>query len=365
MKLRDYQALASETLSRTKRGIVVVPAGGGKTVIAAASIIRAINARHAVGNEAKPVIRWIAATRDQCGQAWAALEAFELCNVATIEVGCPGKAWEHSNPDLAVIDECHHVPADSWEVALSDCHKARWGFTATPFRNDEKTADIFRIIGPVVFEVGQDALREIGAIVPGVVRFLTILPDESAAKITQAAEREFLQASARFRKCDPKELKNRITFKFAKKYGIEEHPERNRAVVERASEKAGPTLLLVGSIEHGKALQKQIPESVLMHSKSAGRKRIVEDFRAGKIPVLIATSLADEGFDAPCASRLILAAGGRAANRVEQRAGRVLRPFPGKEEGEIIDFEDNQHFFLRAQSRARRKVYEKLGYRIA
>lgn len=110
MKLRDYQALASETLSRTKRGIVVVPAGGGKTVIAAASIIRAINARHAVGNEAKPVIRWIAATRDQCGQAWAALEAFELCNVATIEVGCPGKAWEHSNPDLAVIDECHHVP---------------------------------------------------------------------------------------------------------------------------------------------------------------------------------------------------------------------------------------------------------------
>ena len=91
----------------------------------------------------------------------------------------------------------------------------------------------------------------------------------------------------------------------------------------------------------------------------------VAAFRAGGLKVLIATSLADEGLDVPRASVLILACAGRSAGKVEQRTGRVLRSFAGKDCGIIHDFTDTQHFMLHSQSKARMKLYQRLGYEIA
>ena len=78
--------------------------------------------------------------------------------------------------------------------------------------------------------------------------------------------------------------------------------------------------------------------------------------------MLFSSSLADEGLDVPRASVLVLAAGGRSAGKLEQRAGRVLRPFEGKSAGVVHDFLDRGCLFGHAQARARTKVYEKLGY---
>jgi superfamily II DNA or RNA helicase len=103
---------------------------------------------------------------------------------------------------------------------------------------------------------------------------------------------------------------------------------------------------------------------VLVHSKVGAKRRreIISAFRSGALRVLFATSLADEGLDVPRASVLVLVAGGRSAGKLEQRAGRVLRPFQGKESGVIHDFMDRGAVFAQAQARARWKVYEKLGY---
>jgi len=196
--------------------------------------------------------------------------------------------------------------------------------------------------------------------------------------IEKLAKADFEKQHHKFPNIPKKELLNRCRYRFAKSLGIEKNQDRNAAIthiaIDQASHEA-PALLLVGSIEHGEALlssivvlaklkERDLDDAVLLHSKSKGRKKTVQSFRENRIPLLIATSLADEGFDAPCASTLILAAGGRAANRVEQRAGRVLRPAPGKTHGMIFDFMDTQHPFLQAQSKARARVYKSLGYQI-
>ncbi len=132
-----------------------------------------------------------------------------------------------------------------------------------------------------------------------------------------------------------------------------------------ASEARESVLLLVGSIEHGALLASAIPGAALVHSKISKKLRFahIDAFRAGTLPVLAATSLADEGLDVPRASVLVLAAGGRSAGRLEQRAGRVLRPHADKPDGGVIhDFLDRGATFAYAQALARRRVYERLGY---
>jgi superfamily II DNA or RNA helicase len=87
-------------------------------------------------------------------------------------------------------------------------------------------------------------------------------------------------------------------------------------------------------------------------------------FKAGEIRVLIATSLADEGFDAPIASVLIMAGCGKALGKMIQRTGRVLRPYPGKSSGIIYDFFDRSHGMLLNQSKRRKKIYLDQGYEV-
>lgn len=79
---------------------------------------------------------------------------------------------------------------------------------------------------------------------------------------------------------------------------------------------------------------------------------------------VIAASLADEGLDLPMANVLILVSGGRSSAKIEQRTGRVLRQWVGKEGSLIYDFEDHQHPMMRRHAMARQRLYWKLGYTI-
>lgn len=142
---------------------------------------------------------------------------------------------------------------------------------------------------------------------------------------------------------------------------------RNAAAVWQANHEAAlgeSVLVLVHSIEHGQQLAERMTDAVCVHSKLTKklRREYIEGLRNGSRKILVATSLADEGLDVPRASRLVLAAGGRSAGKLEQRAGRVLRPFEGKNGGKIYDFLDRGATFAHAQAKARLKVYEALGY---
>lgn len=73
------------------------------------------------------------------------------------------------------------------------------------------------------------------------------------------------------------------------------------------------------------------------YTKEADRDRIIGDFRDGQFTVLSNVAVLAEGFDAPAVGVMILARPTKSLVRYIQMAGRVLRPFPGKDRAIILD----------------------------
>jgi superfamily II DNA or RNA helicase len=96
--------------------------------------------------------------------------------------------------------------------------------------------------------------------------------------------------------------------------------------------------------------------------KRARRKELLGEARAGRLSVLVATSLADEGLDLPRLSRVFLVYPGRARGRTVQRLGRLMRPHADKTDAVLFDFVDRKVPILRRHHLERRKLYaEVLG----
>jgi superfamily II DNA or RNA helicase len=127
-------------------------------------------------------------------------------------------------------------------------------------------------------------------------------------------------------------------------------------------------LVLSGRRDHCHALKDAIgthgvsAEVLTSEVKRERRKELLDEARAGRLSVLVATSLADEGLDLPRLSRAFLVYPGRARGRTVQRLGRLMRPHPGKQDAALFDFVDRKVPILRRQHLERRKLYaEVLG----
>ena len=73
------------------------------------------------------------------------------------------------------------------------------------------------------------------------------------------------------------------------------------------------------------------------YSTENERKRIIRDFKAGKIEILSNVAVLAEGFDAPTVSVMVLARPTKSLTRYIQMSGRVLRRSPGKAKALILD----------------------------
>lgn len=95
---------------------------------------------------------------------------------------------------------------------------------------------------------------------------------------------------------------------------------------------------------------------------SQRRRRIINAYKQGEIDIIIASTILDEGFDAPLTEFLILAGGGKAEHRQVQRIGRGMRVADGKERLTVFDFLDTgkylgKHSTQRAKAYRREKAY--------
>lgn len=366
-RLRPYQIAAVLHLtghaSEGDRALVVCPAGGGKTIIAATALADCSAPFDRIG--------WAANTTEQVAQAVAALDA---AGVSAQWVRCVAGLTPADVADLSffIIDECHHLMAATWHVLALACPGAVWGLTATPKTGDyERDWQFARFWRGHIHTVPRAQILAGGHLVTGHVRVIDIdQPGEFDTTLQAAADLEALKMHRRYPTIPLPEAQSRALWRVTLDLLIN-HPARNAVIIRIAAEEiaAGKSvLILVAEIDHGTRLAEEIGQSsIIAHSKMGAKKRreAIAAFRAGSLRCLVATSLADEGLDVPRAAVLILATPGRSAAKLEQRAGRVMRPAAGKSVGLVYDFADAGAGMAHRQHKSRLRSYRRIGYSIA
>ena len=388
--LRPYQQRSSDYLAANKRALCVCPAGGGKTIIAASALSKAKREGGRIG--------WACNTREQVDQGAAAMAAFGV-GPAWVKCVAGIKPLDMEGLDFLVLDECQHLVAPSWmKVALAG-KGAIWGLTATPESQNAERDKVFSDFWQGnVTEVMLEEVKAGGHLAKGVIRVVDVDREgEFDAEIERKTNVKIFKTFKNFKSHKLSisrvmalgdamsqfalDVLDSIQKMYPKRYEVTAskakwsftlpvilaNANRENAAVELANESIAEgksVLVLVLQIEQGKALEAKIPGSLFVSAKTPkkARKAAIDDFRDGSLNCMIATSLADEGMDVPRASVLILATVGRSLIKVIQRAGRVMRPFEGKEFGVVYDFADKGASMAKFQHFARMKIYRSLGY---
>lgn len=363
IQARDYQLTAAAWLSRLRVGLIVSPAGSGKTIIAAISLKRVIEAKP---RERAVKIGWLANTTEQVQQGRKAVKSILTPGTADVRFACAAGNKDWSDCDVLIVDEAHHSTAPQWKSQIDSCEGAVWGFTATPKiapERDKALSDMFLgNIYTIDREVIQDNLAKAKVV-------MLNHTDPDLKQLIDDRIKSTVQWRKRFWKGDPGKLYSIVAWQTCIEIGIVNNHKRNRAAIAAAqnhSSGGDHVLVLVNQIEHGAVIAEQIQGARMCHSKMGSEKRrdALKAFKDGRCRCLVATSLADEGLDLPIANVLVLVSGGRSQAKAEQRTGRVLRTFSGKTHGLIYDFEDKTHQIMERHSQARQKLYETLGYEI-
>ena len=156
--LRPDQQEAVEVLAAHELGVLVAPPGAGKTVMACALIARhlvptlvIVDREHLVEQWRERLATHLGLGKKQVGQIGANRKASGVVDLAMAQsLARRDDLGEVSaRYGLVVVDECHHVPAVTFERAVRQIPVRRWvGLTATPYRRDGLQAMMAMHCGP-------------------------------------------------------------------------------------------------------------------------------------------------------------------------------------------------------------------------
>ena len=171
--LRDYQTHSIANFKHEEQGIVIAPCGAGKTTIG----IGAMAAIDTPKQWADRVEQQLNVKASIVGGGANDLEKGKSNRVviATFQTIC---RWMWSERydfakqfGLLIVDECHHVPANTFcEALMTMPQRYRLGLTATPKRQDGLTNLLHWHMGEVLFEITTQDLVNRGLVSRPLIR---------------------------------------------------------------------------------------------------------------------------------------------------------------------------------------------------
>ncbi len=248
-----------------------------------------------------------------------------------------------------IVDECHHVPAVSFERVLSEV-KARFitGLTATPRRRDGQQPILHMQLDPVRFAVDSRSKNSERPFAQSLV------VRETEFAIRQQAERTTIQELYSMLAAD--EARNDLICK---------------DIVQSLEDGRSP-IVLTERREHleklAAELRAYVPHLAVLHGtmKASARREALAHFVTvpnGKPRLLLATGrYIGEGFDDARLDTLFLALPVSWKGTLIQYSGRLHRLYTGKTEVRIYDYVDRKVPMLLRMFEKRLRGYRAIGY---
>ena len=398
--LWEHQIEAAKALLSHRRGVIKVPTGGGKTeimAIVARFLWEERGWRTLIVVPRKGLARQTAKRFNilydgdieigQCGDGKREVGVVTVGTAQTLIKFLPQKRKDRKTkrvkiipPDPAlrqmvlqyevlILDETHHASSESWyTIAMQSGAIRRYGLSGTPLKNEE-IADLRMVgaTGEVMYTVPPKVLIELGiAAKPKVVMV--------AAENASGPELPMVDKWVRI-KGKVHSIEKPVPYQEAYRKGIVENDVHNAAVIQAAVwlvDHGKRTLLLCRRKDHWTRLRNLLEESGLEYLAVWGdtdteeRDRAKTLLDAGKIGVVLATTIFDEGEDVPGIDAIVLAEGVKVQTNSLQRVGRGMR---GKKdtlnEVWVVDFCPTCHPKLSDHAYARAVAYTSEGYEVA
>ena len=354
MNLREYQKKAVEW-AKTNHGLIIAPAGSGKTWIAASII------KHHLNLHPDWSFGWTAPTVETCQQGRVSLRVAGVPDEA-VDIRCPHESVDFSRKQVLIVDEAKRRAAKVLRGIIESCNGLRYGFDATPWGDDPDRNEVTRtLFHNRTYEISRTDIGDSLADAYLEISHATDLNIQQ--KIDDNIDRLF-QARRKYMRITDEELKRMCAWESLVDIGICQNKERNDYAIQYAMEHGDmQTLILIPRITLGEDYERRIPGSRLVHSKISKklRKAALDEFKSGQLKTMIATSLADEGLDLPNVDLLIMVSGGRSSQKTIQRASRALRKTETKNCATILDFSDKFHPIGSFHAKKRMTCYRQLG----
>jgi superfamily II DNA or RNA helicase len=378
INLRGYQEEAVKNWERAgRRGLIVLPTGSGKTVIA----LKAIEIVNQPTIVVVPTLELLEQWRQRIKEAFdcdAGVYGGGENTIKGITVATYDSAYlrfhELGNRfSLIVFDEVHHLAAESFRIiAETFTANCRLGLTATLEREDMLHLELPRLVGGVVYAKEPKQLAG---------RYLS---DYELQRLTvdlnEDERKEYEENYSIFRNYVKKKgIRFRGQFDYNRFIMLSSRDEegrkalkaRNRAVsVAFNSEakldalgdilKANKNDKILIFTQHNELvyrISKRFLIPFITHTTSKEERfDVLKGFKDGKYRAVVTSKVLDEGIDVPDASLGVIVSGTGSSREFIQRLGRLLRKSHGKEKAKLIEIVSRETSETGTSWRRKRKI---------
>lgn len=336
------------------RGVVVLPTGAGKTVVAFHALAEAPVRTLVIVPTIELLRQWhtgliekAGVPDDQIGMVGGGERTVRNVTVMTYDsAAMPRRRLNEFG--LLIVDEVHHLPAPTYR-AIAEKAVAPWrlGLSATPERSDGGHYDLARLIGPEVYRRQPADLAEEGHIAQYREKriYVDLTPEERARYDLLSAEWRWYLASRRsalgrgglFEQLirqsahDPAARRALQAQRQARTIALNAESKIEKVAELLARHRDDPAIIFAEHVVTVEAIGRRLAIPTITYRTPPDERRLVlERFRSGAYTKLAAGRVLNEGVDVPDARIAIVVSGSAATREYIQRLGRVLRPKPGE-----------------------------------
>jgi superfamily II DNA or RNA helicase len=351
LQARPYQRDALRNwLASDGRGVVVLPTGAGKTVVAFMALEQVPVRTLVVVPTIELLHQWRDGLVAKAGAPPAAVGVVgggerrpQDITVMTYDSAAMPRR-DLSTYGLLIVDEVHHLPAPTYRaIARKTAAPWRLGLSATPERTDGGHAALAELIGPEVYRRLPAELARSGHIANYREKriFVNLSPEERYRYDALMAEFKWYIATRRSQLMQGnffEQMIRRSAVDPAARRALQAHHQA-RLIALNAEGKLDQVETLLGQHHDAKAIVFcEYTAMVQSLSRRLGlpaityrtdpdeRRQILERFRGGRYSKLVTGRVLNEGVDVPDANVAIVVSGSAATREYIQRLGRVLRP---------------------------------------
>jgi superfamily II DNA or RNA helicase len=349
-RLYQSEALAA-WLKAGGRGVVVLPTGAGKTLVAHMAIADRRRSTLVVAPTLDLVRQWHDGLYATFGGRIGVLGGGDY-DIQPITVSTYDSAFLHMERlgarfGLVVFDECHHLPGPSYALAARlSLAPYRLGLTATPERGDGRENDLHGLIGPIVYRKEIVDLEGAYLAEYETVRVSLDLTDGEQAEYE--AERAIYRDFLRYQGISMQSPSGWSDFIMRAARTDEGRRalaayRRQREIAFTAPAKLDYVERLLGQHRHDRVIvftednatvylvsRRFLVPAITHKTKMRERSDVLAGLAEGRYAAVATSRVLNEGVDIPDANVAIVMSGSGSVREHVQRLGRVLRKREGK-----------------------------------